>query len=329
MHPCRYSYPGGCALGRYTLISTQHSLHLYQPIQLPVDYLTGETIPLKDAPINRNWKDHLKLMPTAGLVAYSAAEQKNVPEYRRASLAQGDSLQSFPSTHSEDGAIPQAMQAGADFLQSRASMLDPVLPSELMESKLPASTAARYGRESFIRNGLEEVALSISGPRMSHLHAMEMNATAEHHNADASGLTTPQSDATSSAYCYSMMSGKTRMSIRKLANEYHSPVRETMEGGQSDRDDVVSVKSFMQYKRENKVEAFDELFGAFMNGNYEGTEEEELRLLLLNLHRDMKRNKGRIWERMRCSCIHKLSERGGSFTFPSEYCVPLCEFPRI
>lgn len=63
------------------------------------------------------------------------------------------------------------------------------------------------------------------------------------------------------------------MSIRKLANEYHSPVRETMEGGQSDRDDVVSVKSFMQYKRENKVEAFDELFGAFMNGNYEGTEE--------------------------------------------------------
>lgn len=208
-------------------------------------------------------------------------------------------------------------------------MLDPVLPSELMESKLPASTAARYGRESFIRNGLEEVALSISGPRMSHLHAMEMNATAEHHNADASGLTTPQSDATSSAYCYSMMSGKTRMSIRKLANEYHSPVRETMEGGQSDRDDVVSVKSFMQYKRENKVEAFDELFGAFMNGNYEGTEEEELRLLLLNLHRDMKRNKGRIWGRMRCSCIHKLSERGGSFTFPSEYCVPLCEFPRI
>lgn len=268
-------------------------------------------------------------MPTAGLVAYSAAEQKNVPEYRRASLAQGDSLQSFPSTHSEDGAIPQAMQTGADFLQSRASMLDPVLPSELMESKLPASTAARYGRESFIRNGLEEVALSISGPRMSHLHAMEMNATAEHHNADASGLTTPQSDATSSAYCYSMMSGKTRMSIRKLANEYHSPVRETMEGGQSDRDDVVSVKSFMQYKRENKVEAFDELFGAFMNGNYEGTEEEELRLLLLNLHRDMKRNKGRIWGRMRCSCIHKLSERGGSFTFPSEYCVPLCEFPRI
>ena len=55
-------------MGRYTLISTQHSLHLYQPIQLPVDYLTGETIPLKDAPIDRNWKDHLQLMPTAGLV---------------------------------------------------------------------------------------------------------------------------------------------------------------------------------------------------------------------------------------------------------------------
>ena len=272
----------------------QHSLHLYQPVQLPVDYLTGETIPLKDAPIDRNWKDHLQLMPTAGLVAYSAAEQRSVlPEYRRASLVQNDSFLAFPSTQSEDGTIPQSKQVYADFSQSRASVLDPLLPSELMESKLPASTAARYGRESFIRNGLEEVALSISGPRMSHLHAMEMNGTSDHHNADASYPATPQSDATSSAYCYSLLSGKTHMSIRKMANEYYSPVRETMDGTPwMDHDEKVSVKTFMQYRRGNRVEAFDESFGAFMNGDHEGMEEEELRILLLNLRRGMKRDKG-------------------------------------
>ena len=249
-------------------------------------------------------------MPTAGLVAYSAMEQKSVPEHRRASIAPSDSFLAFPSTHSEDGTFSQPNQIGADFSQSRASVLDPLLPSELMESKLPASTAARYGRESFIRNGLEEVALSLSGPRMSHLHAMEMNGAMDHHNTDTSYPTTPQSDATSSAYCYSLLSGKTRMSIRKIANEYYSPVRETMEGTQPiDHDEVVSVKTFMQYKRGNRVEALDELFGAFMNGNYEGTEEEELRILLLNLHRVMKRDKGMGVRRMRCSCVCELSER--------------------
>ena len=50
----------------------QHSIHLYDPVILPRDYLTGEVVQLKDAPIDKNWKSHLRIMPTTCLLGYSS-----------------------------------------------------------------------------------------------------------------------------------------------------------------------------------------------------------------------------------------------------------------
>ena len=50
----------------------QHSLHLYDPVILPRDYLTGEVVQLKDAPIDKNWKSRLRIMPTTCLLGYSS-----------------------------------------------------------------------------------------------------------------------------------------------------------------------------------------------------------------------------------------------------------------
>ena len=59
-------------MGKYTLISMQHSLHLYHPVILPRDYLTGEAVQLNDVPIEKNWKSHLRIMPTSSLLGYSS-----------------------------------------------------------------------------------------------------------------------------------------------------------------------------------------------------------------------------------------------------------------
>lgn len=60
-----------------SLISTQHSLHLYQPVTLPNDYLTGEAVEYKDIPIEKDWKDHVIMMPTPGLFGYNGGKVRS------------------------------------------------------------------------------------------------------------------------------------------------------------------------------------------------------------------------------------------------------------
>ena len=72
MHPCRYSIPNATTYNNLQLISTQHSLHLYQPITLPSDYLTGQAAVLSPVPLPADWKDHITPLRTPGLFGYRA-----------------------------------------------------------------------------------------------------------------------------------------------------------------------------------------------------------------------------------------------------------------
>lgn len=72
MHPCRYSIPNANTYNNLQLISTQHSLHLYQPITLPSDYLTGQAAVLPPVPLPADWKDHITPLRTPGLFGYRA-----------------------------------------------------------------------------------------------------------------------------------------------------------------------------------------------------------------------------------------------------------------
>lgn len=189
MHPCRYSFPGGRALNKYTLISTQHSLHLYQPVTLPCDYLTGEAAELKDAPIEKNWKKHLRLMPTPGLIGYSGdiLNVRSIPSKRtlavrrdnlpRVNTAQNPDLDYRVVKHSgahrsafssQEGASAQSEGDHQSLISDHPSaFMDPLLPAEMMDSMLSPSIVVREGRESFIRYGLTDLTLTVSSSQLN------------------------------------------------------------------------------------------------------------------------------------------------------------------
>lgn len=79
MHPCRYSFPNAKTYDNLQLISSQHSLHLYQPITLPSDYLTGKAAELPTLPLGNDWKDHIVTLSVSGLFGYS---NENTPASR-------------------------------------------------------------------------------------------------------------------------------------------------------------------------------------------------------------------------------------------------------
>ena len=69
--PCRYSFPCADTYNNLSLISSQHSLHLYEPVKLPGDCLTGEAASFKDIPFDEDWGRKVVIMPTPGLYGYS------------------------------------------------------------------------------------------------------------------------------------------------------------------------------------------------------------------------------------------------------------------
>ena len=187
MHPCRYSFPGGTALNKYTLISTQHSLHLYQPVTLPCDYLTGEAAELKDAPIEKNWKKYLRLMPTSGLIGYSGDIQLTNSNSSRRVYRDNLPLVTLPQTpdtvteirrlstrgngstfSSQEGVnISHSDDDSPNFPLDRPSAyMDPLIPAEMTDSMLSPSVAVREGREAFIRYGLTDMTLTVSSSQL-------------------------------------------------------------------------------------------------------------------------------------------------------------------
>ena len=145
LHPCRYSFPDGKALGKYTLISTQHSLHLYDPVVLPRDYLTGEVVELQDAPIDKNWKENLRLMPTTSLLGYVTKSHKStaIAAKHRKSHMRRTLCPSALDSRPLSGLLSQASTKGYSIGMSEGESEGERNSAELSKRAVPLSGARR------------------------------------------------------------------------------------------------------------------------------------------------------------------------------------------
>lgn len=158
MYPCRYSFPCAETFDHLSLISTQHSLHLYQPVQLPNDYLTGEAVEFKEIPIETNWKDHVVMMPTPGLFGYQKKHIKSTnKETSKQSILKTASVFSASYYEKDQNPITEESEVNErETTKPRAgsiirhsikplSVLHPVTASEIISSTLPSTIAMTSG----------------------------------------------------------------------------------------------------------------------------------------------------------------------------------------
>lgn len=163
MYPCRYSFPCAETFDHLSLISTQHSLHLYQPVQLPNDYLTGEAVEFKEIPIETNWKDHVVMMPTPGLFGYQKKHIKNASkETSKQSILTTASMfyasyckkDQNPINTEEEVNERETSKPRADSIIRHSikplSVLHPVTASEIISTVLPSTIAMVSGSNTIL-----------------------------------------------------------------------------------------------------------------------------------------------------------------------------------
>ena len=153
MHPCRYSIPNATTYDNLFLISTQHSLHLYQPITLPSDYLTGQAAILSPVPLPADWKDHITPLRTPGLFGYHAPSMPTHPHRGNLLLhtsplcisTSSNIASSIESGRRTTETVEVPLQEGEELSRSRPS----VQPSDtLLSNRPPLVIAPRLASES-------------------------------------------------------------------------------------------------------------------------------------------------------------------------------------
>ena len=179
-YPCRYSFPCARTFDDCLIISAQHSLHLYQPVPLPRDYITGQVAEMHDAPLSKDWKRRVRMLPTPGLFAFRQND-KNLPEIaavhikkigtprpaegdlrfsvqdteKPAGMGRGDGERRNPRFLSSLLGVAAGKRRGNDLAvefggELRGQVLSPILPSEILP-RLSTEVAMSEGRNK--KNG--------------------------------------------------------------------------------------------------------------------------------------------------------------------------------
>lgn len=164
-----------------SLISAQHSLHLYQPVTLPNDYLTGEAVKYKDIPIEEDWKDHVIMMPTAGLFGYNGGNIKS-PKMNKDEAADMSAL--FSSSYYTKTEIPR-LSSGV----YERETIKPLSGSFIRQSLKPSHVLHPFTADEMISSTYSSGVIMTNGSSIILIVLSLENSLIDHGIVDVSHIT--------------------------------------------------------------------------------------------------------------------------------------------